>query len=111
MSFTLLCYIAVPTGPPTSFSTSAAGSRSITLSWRPPQSDQQNGILRYYLVTLTSALPTMARNVSALLSNITISGLRPFTPYFCTVSVATIGLGPSTAAERILTPEDGMQAL
>ena len=99
--------LVVPSGPPTSFSTSTAGPRSITLSWSPPQPDQQNGILRYYVITLTSALPTISRNVSASLSNITIGGLRPYTPYSCTVRVATIGLGLPTATQRILTPEDG----
>ena len=98
----------VPSGPPTNFTTSATNSRSITLSWSPPVLDQQNGILRYYLVTLTSSLPTVTRNISASLSSITIGGLRPYTAYGCIVQVATIGIGPPTVVQRIVTPEDGI---
>ena len=99
---------AVPSGPPTRLMTSSSNPRSITLTWGPPQDDQQNGILRYYLVTLTSTLPTITRNISSTITSITVGGLTPFTSYTCTVSVATVGVGPSTTGQTIVTQEDGM---
>ena len=99
---------AVPSGPPTSLMTSSSNPRSITLTWGSPQEDQRNGILRYYLVTLTSTLPTITRNISSTITSITVGGLRPFTSYTCTVSVATVGVGPSTTGQTIVTQEDGM---
>ena len=101
-------FSAVPSGPPTSFITNATDSRTITLSWGTPQADEQNGILRYYLVTLTSVLPTETRNISSSQFSITISNLRPYTTYSCTVRAGTVGIGPPTIVQQILTPEDGM---
>lgn len=88
--------------------TSSSNSRTITLTWGPPHDAQQNGILRYYLVTLTSTLPTVTRNISSTVTSITVGGLRPFTSYTCIVSAATVGEGPPTAGQTIVTQEDGM---
>lgn len=100
-----MIYPSVPTGPPTNLVVSNVDSQTISLSWDPPQPDQQNGILRYYLLTLTSTLPTVTRNISASLTSFNITGLRPYTTYSCIVEVSTIGLGPPTAPEVIRTPE------
>ena len=94
-------------GPPTNLTTSIVDPYTISLSWNPPQADQQNGILRYYLVTLTSNLPTVTRNISASQLTISVGGLRPFTLYTCKVEVGTVGLGPPTLFQYIWTPEDG----
>ncbi len=86
---------------------SSSDSRSISLTWSPPEADEQNGILRHYLVTLTSILPTETRNISSSQVSITITGLRPNTQYTCIVSAETIGSGPPTPAQQVLTAEDG----
>ena len=102
-----LFVLAVPTGPPTNLVVSVVDSRTINLIWSPPQAHQQNGILRYYMVTLTSNLPTVTQNISSSQLSTTISRLQPYTLYSCTVRAGTVGLGPSTAAQQIGTPEDG----
>lgn len=100
-------YCIVPGGPPTVFVASADDSRTINLTWSAPNPEEQNGILRYYLVTLTSILPTEVRNISFSQLSIAITDLRPYTVYTCIVSAGTIGLGPSTIIRQVLTPEDG----
>ncbi len=70
--------------------------------------NELNGILRHYLVTLTSILPTETQNISSSQVYITITGLRPNTQYTCIVSAETVGSGPPTPAQQILTPEDGI---
>ena len=97
----------VPAGPPTSFSASSADSRTITLLWSPPAADVQNGIIRRYLVTLTSSLPTVRQNASSNMLSINVTNLRPNTVYLCTVSAVTIGTGPPTSVQYITTIEDG----
>ncbi len=99
--------LIVPSGPPTNFVASASDSRTINLTWSAPNPEERNGILRYYLITLTSILPTEVRNISSSQLSLTIMNLRPHTVYNCTVSVGTIGLGPATIVRQILTPEDG----
>ena len=49
------------------------------------------------------------RNVSSTQLSIIISDLRPYTAYNCTVRAETIGVGPATPIQQILTPEDGMK--
>ena len=101
----------MPSGPPTNFSANAMDSRTITLTWGPPQADEQNGIVRHYFITLTSILPTETRNVTSPQSSIAITGLRPFTIYNCSIRAETVGLGPPAVINLISTPEDGMKML
>ena len=83
-------------------------SRSIFLSWEPPLADQQNGILRYYFILLQSDAGTETRNISSSQRSLTVTGLRPFTEYSCTVQAGTVGVGPPTVALQRTTFEDGM---
>ena len=79
----------------------------MNLTWSPPVPQEQNGILRYYIVIVRSALSTETRNISSTQTSIAITGLRPYTLYNCTVSVGTVGLGPATIIRQISTPQDG----
>ena len=97
----------VPSGPPTNFVTAPVDSRTVNLTWSPPVPQEQNGILRYYVVIVRSALSTETRNISSTQTSIAITGLRPYTLYNCTVSVGTVGLGPATIIRQIITPQDG----
>ena len=81
--------------------------RVITLSWDPPSPDQQNGILRSYLISLESEEDTHTQNVSAFHRSVRINGLRPYTVYNCTVRAVTIETGPSSGPILRTTFEDG----
>ena len=100
------CFSA-PSGPPTNFMANVINSRSISLLWQPPALDQQNGILRHYIVTLESSTGTESRNISSSLLSITVSGLRPYVAYSCTVRAGTVASGPPTAVIVRTTLEDG----
>ena len=89
----------------------ASSSRSVSISWSPPQRDQRNGIVLYYLVTLTSTTGSITRNVSSVQQTVSISGLSPYTDYNCTVQAETIGVGPPSPVVQISTPEDGRNAI
>ena len=103
--FLYTSYIA-PSGPPQNFTAIAHDSRSVVLSWGPPNIDQQNGILRQYIVTLMSRLGVETRTTSASSSSIIVTGLRPHTDYKCSVTVRTIAMGPQSTAIDVTTPED-----
>lgn len=76
------------------------------MSWSRPLQDQQNGIIRYYLVTLRSVAGIVTRNISSAQQRISISGLRPYTEYNCTVQAETVALGPPNDIIQVNTPQD-----
>ena len=85
----------------------ATSARSISMTWAPPNRNEQNGILRHYFVTLTSEAGIVTRNISSVQQTISISGLRPYTQYNCTVQAETVGLGPYASYVQVNTPQDG----
>ena len=103
----MMHYISAPSGPPNSVTAMATSARSVRMTWSPPDRDQQNGIIRYYFVTLMSEAGVVTRNISSIQQTISISGLRPFTAYNCTVQAETVGLGPFASYVQVNTPQDG----
>ena len=101
----LFSHLTVPSGPPRDLQVFATGSSMIVLSWEPPLLEQQNGIIRQYHITLVSGQTTVT---TAMSTNVTISGLRPFTTYQCSVAALTISAGPVSGTISVTTPEDGM---
>lgn len=69
--------------------------------------EEWNGIIRYYLITFSSVVETLTRNISSIQQSIGISGLRPYTQYICTVQAETVRLGPPNDVIQVNTPQDG----
>ena len=87
---------------------SAVYSRQVELVWAPPPMDQQNGIIRRYIVNITTndsgeELITYSQTTTALVLN-----LDTFTTYTCSVSAETVAPGPYSSAIMFQTAEDGM---
>ena len=81
--------------------------QQLELVWAPPPMDQQNGIIRRYIVNVTSAdggeeLITYSQTTSTLVQN-----LQSFTTYFCSVSAETVAPGPFSPPVVVQTAEDG----
>ena len=96
----------MPSGPPRNLQAVVTDSRSIFISWEPPLPEEQNGILRQYVITLMSAETDDIVTTSAIGTNMTVSGLIPFTTYQCRVAAETIATGPRTEAVLARTSED-----
>ncbi len=77
---------------------------SLSLSWDPPQFDQQNGIIRYYVVNIVDLSTFTSRTLNINAISITISNLRPFFVYNISVAAHTIGLGPYSSQLTIQLP-------
>lgn len=97
---------SAPSGPPAGVSAAPSSARSLSISWSPPARDQQNGIIRYYLVTVRSEFGVETRNISSIRLSTSISGLRPHTRYNCTVQAQTVRLGPPNDVIVVVTPQD-----
>ena len=96
-----------PFQPPTNVQVPSINPQGVELVWTPPPMDQQNGIIRRYIVNITSndsgeELITYSQTTSVLVQN-----LDPFTTYTCSVSAETVAPGPFSSAIMLQTAEDG----
>ena len=100
-------FYAAPSGPPTSVMAMSTSSQSISFMWSHPLRNQLNGILRYYFIILVSEAGTITRNVSSVQLSTSISGLKPYSQYNCTIQAETVALGPASGIVVVYTPQDG----
>ena len=81
-------------------------SKSISLRWEPPPPENQNGDIRYYII---SVMVTESGEQFQLMSNTTnqtIDDLHPFYTYSILISAVTTGSGPSSLPFVVKTLED-----
>ena len=80
---------------------------SASLLWSPPPIDQQNGLIRYYIIHCTPAGSAPMINTTSNTTEITIQNLLPFYQYSCTVAAFTIATGPTSIVLTFTLPEAG----
>ena len=87
--------LAVPTAPPQSFTVTVLGPRSLRLSWTPPPSNQQNGEILGYTVTVSNVETGREEESNTTSTSYLASSLHPYYTYQCKVAAFTsVGLGP-----------------
>ena len=84
----------MPRAPPQNVSGTVLNSSTIVLNWSPPAIDDQNGIVRYYVVNVTEVQSANAFQFTANATGLSITSLHPAYTYEIIVSAATIGPGP-----------------
>ena len=102
---------AAPTGAPANLTAIQSTTQSLTLSWDLPRFDQQNGIIRYYIVTINDIANDTSWEVNVNATRTTIPGLQPFTTYNSTVAAFTVGRGPDSAPIMTTLPQGGQSVL
>lgn len=91
---------------------SEISSREFILSWTAPASTDRNGILRYYILSVSeykSGLLSLEEVSIEAVSNVTgftVGYLIPYTLYNCSVAAVTIDRGP-LAVIQVRTGEEG----
>jgi len=85
----------------------ASDATSIFLSWEPPPPQDQNGIIRQYEVILVAIQTGETHIHTSTTTSISVTLLRPYTTYNCTVAAETVATGPSTTAITVQTPQAG----
>ena len=97
-----------PSGPPQNVSGIAVSSTKIQLSWEPPLSHHQNGMIQSYTVTVFEVNTNTTHEVHQDIyhSSITLTGLHPYYEYKLSVAAYTVGLGPSSFV-YVTTLQDG----
>ena len=89
----------------------SVGSTSFVLSWSPPPTSQQNGIIREYTVNITEIQTGISIILNSTSTSVSVLSLHPYYTYECRVSAYTVGSGPYSEVFTITTPEDGMSHL
>lgn len=106
--YSFLYKLSVPTSAPIGLDVVSQSSTSVTVSWSPPQSERQNGIISRYSVNVTKSNSGESSLLSTADRSITLEQLDPFTTYLISVAAQTaIGLGPYTLPLTVTTNEDG----
>ena len=82
-------------------------STAITLSWDPLPSDQTNGYIRHYVITVTVHETASEFQEQSNHTQVTLQSLHPYYTYTCRVAAVTTGPGPYTGNFTIQLPEDG----
>ena len=98
----------VPTSPPQLTGAVVRDSRTVILSWSPPDSDKQNGLVREYRIRLTELHSGNVSLFVSLTTNLEITSLHPDFTYEWIVAAFTIGVGPYSTVFNFTTPENGM---
>lgn len=75
--------------------------------WDAIALENQNGILRHYLVSVLELETGETDVYTAGATQLNISGLHPYYTYTCMVAAVTIRIGPFSQSVSIITPQDG----
>ena len=103
-----LTFIVAPEAAPTMLTANNVTATSFTLSWEPPESDLQNGVIRHYLIQVfeTQTGNNLTYQVTAR-TVFTVGDLHPFYTYSFSVQAVTVAAGPLSLSESVRTLEDG----
>jgi len=101
----------VPTGPPLSFQATPINSSAIQLTWDPPTTEQQNGIIQQYLINMTAMESGESYQLISPNTSLTVNDLHPYYHYNLLVAAVTTEAGPFSNILLVLMPEDGKSYL
>ena len=76
--------------------------------WDEISSEDENGIIRYYLVNVTETNTGYHYQTTSITSDIALSNLHPYYTYSITVAAYTIEKGPFSTPVSFTTLQDGM---
>ena len=102
----------MPTGPPQAVDVRSESSTILALSWQPPPTESQNGIIIFYTVNITEMETGIVLSYTVVnATTLSVPALHPFYNYTCIVAAVTVGVGPYSAPAVIQMPEDGKHAI
>lgn len=98
--------LAAPILPPENISIQIVNSRQLFVSWKPPDKNGRNGIIRMYIINVTGVDSNEGSSERTDTTSITLHVL-PFQQYLISVAAVTVERGPFSDGVAIETPEDG----
>lgn len=102
-----MCFLfAAPSSSPQNVTAVAVSSTLAKLSWLPPSSEHQNGIIREYSVIKVTLPSGHLEEHTATDAIISFGDLHPYTPYIFVVAAKTVALGPFSDRVKLEMPEE-----
>ena len=99
--------IAAPSSPPLAINILILSTRSVNISWTPPPSTEQNGIIQYYLLKqLNVNSGEMQINSIYDTLAIIVNDLHPYYSYIFSLAAVTVEIGPYSMEAAITMPQD-----
>jgi len=109
------CTCIDPDSPPINIEVPTTQSRTATITWQPPVSEDRNGIITYYLLVVYNLefdVNNITVNVSGSVLSYTVSELEEFSRHGCRIAAGTIvGPGPYSSATEFVTMQDGKHSI
>lgn len=102
-----IIFHTAPSSPPQNVSSTAADSTSVQLTWIPPESSGQNGIIQHYLISVTETETTRQFQLTSSSTSATVTSLHPYYTYTFSIAAVTVGQGPHSEEISVQTLEDG----
>ena len=99
--------ITAPSEAPLNLAGHAVNSTTIALWWDTIAVENQNGIIRHYLVSVMEVETDELDVYTAVGTQLNISGLHPYYTYTCVVAAVTNSVGPFSRNISIITPQGG----
>ena len=98
-----------PTAAPQHFAAVVTTAFEVDLSWSPPVSDKQNGVITNYVINITEDESGDDFQESTSSTSLSVEdNLRPYITYTCVISAGTsAGQGPFSSAINFTTHEHG----
>ena len=96
-----------PSTPPEEVQVSALDSRTLLLTWEPPENRSRNGIIQRYHINITEVDTMSSFLLETTSLSIVVDNLHPYYTYDCSVAAETVELGPFSIVTTITLPEDG----
>ena len=103
--------LLVPSTAPSNVINTALTSKSVTISWKALRFEDQNGLIRYYLINVTETDTGSQFQYTSTTIDITLTDLHPYYTYSISVSAFTIAAGPWSDPLVLRTAQDGNHIL
>ena len=104
-----LLYSAAPEGAPINVQSSDITSTSLTLTWLPPESTLQNGVIRHYIVMALEVNTGANFSYQAQShTSFSVGDLHPYYTYHFNVLAVTVEAGPASLDHTVTTLQDSM---
>ena len=98
----------MPTGAPLNVAANVNSSRALSISWDPPEPEEQNGLITGYAVRVIPIIGGQTMDYEAEENHLFVEGLSPHTTYECVVAAMTkVGTGPFSAIVTVQTLQEG----
>ena len=98
-------HTSAPTRPPQNLIGTSPTPSTLSLSWSPPPTDEQNGVIRSYKITVVNQETGSSLTYSTTGTSYFLGELHPHYSYNYSVAAHTVETGP-TSSIIVQQPED-----